>query len=71
MDNVVKEITVSMNCILSIHACFYGGIVDTYKIPSIQNVVYSDKYQSTEENNCLKRQEECLFSLAQQGKSNH
>ena len=44
------------------HACFYGGLVDTY--PSIQYVVYSDKYQSTEENDCLKRKEECLCSLA-------
>ena len=48
-----------MNCISSRHACFYGDLVDTYKIPSIQSVVYSDKYQSTEENNCLKRKEEC------------
>ena len=54
-----------MNCISFGHACFYGGLVDTYKIPNIQNVVYSDKYQSTEKNNnCLKRKEECLFSLA-------
>ena len=60
-----------MNCISSRHACFYGGIVDTYKIPSIQNVVYSDIYQSTEENNCLIRKEECLFSLAHARKSNH
>ena len=38
--------------------------MDTYKLPSIQNVLYSDKYQSTEENNCLKRKEECFFPLA-------
>ena len=25
---------------IELHACFYGGIVGTYKIPSIQNVVY-------------------------------
>ena len=36
-----------MNCISSRHACFYGGLVDTYKIPSKQNFVYSDEYQST------------------------
>ena len=53
-----------MNCISSRGACFYGGLVDTYKIQSKQNFVYSDEYQSTEENNCLKRKEECLFSLA-------
>ena len=59
-----------MNCNSSRHACFYGGLVDTYKIPSIQNVVNSDKYQSTEENNCLKWKKECLSSLAHALKSN-
>ena len=60
-----------MNCISSRHACCYGVLVDTYKVPSIQNGLYSDKYQSTEENNCLKRKGECLFSLAHTHKSNN
>ena len=55
-----------------LHACFYGGLVDTYIIPNIQSVVlYSDKYQSTEENNGLKRKEEFLFSLAHTRKTDH
>ena len=34
-----------MDCISSIHACFYWGLVDTYKLPSKQTFVYSDEYQ--------------------------
>ena len=60
-----------MICIFSRHACFDGGLVDTYQIPSIQNVVYSDKYQSKEGKKGFTRKEECLFCLAYTGKLNH
>ena len=53
-----------MNCISSKHARFYGGLVDTYQILSMQNFVYSDKYQSKEGNKCLKWRAEYLFPLA-------
>ena len=52
-----------MNCISSRHACFYGALVDTYQILSIQNLVYSDKCQSIEGDKCLKWRVEGLFSL--------
>ena len=44
-----------MYFISSRHACLYGGIVGTYQILGIQNVVYSEKYNGKEGNKCFKR----------------
>ena len=58
--------------LIFVKTCLFIRRPSRYIIPSIQGVVYSDKYQNTdsEENNGFKRKEKCLFSFAHSRKSN-